>query len=94
MSDSESNDLYGWTGIPEGGFGKKFLDAILEARQNVYKCGQYDSQTELKNLLNRDVHTEETGKQTYKFYHRGILGSFPTVAPGIKVRNQEFSDYQ
>ena len=93
-SCSASEDLYGWTGIPKDGFGKKFLDSILEARQNVYKSGQYDSQIELKNLLNRDVHTEEVGKQTYKFYHRGILGSFPSVPPGIKVCFRFFSDYQ
>ena len=66
------------------GFGvNKFFEAVMDARASVYHTSSYKSSVELKAILQRDV---GTGKMTYKFYHRGVLGNTPTVLEGIEVR--------
>jgi hypothetical protein len=64
------------------GFGVKFLEAVMAARESVYHTSSYKSSVELKAILQRDV---GMGKMTYKFYHRGVLGDSPTVPEGIEV---------
>ena len=69
--------------ISKGGFGRKFLEAVIYARQQVYNTDSYKSTCELKSLLQKDIGIRKT---FYKFYHHGKLGDAPQVPEGIQVR--------
>ena len=69
------------------GFGIKFLEAVIAARESVYHSSSYKSSFELKSLLQRDVGLT---KMSYKFYHRGILGNPPDVPEGIEVTSCDY----
>lgn len=80
--------LYGWTGCEQEGYGKKFLDAVIAARQAVYVCNQNHSSGELTRLLTKDLSNSEVGKIEYRFYHQGMLGDAPAVPIGVRVSRQ------
>ena len=78
--------LYGWADCSKEGYGKKFLDAVVAARQTVYVSNQNRSVDELGRILFKDLSINEIGKIEYRFYHQGVLGDAPEVPIGVRVR--------